>query len=85
VLLRCCCVAAVALGKFNEGVVSYDEEGEVELDLEKVDFASLMEVSAAGTLVIVSRDSNMCLKTLLVVHHDTREKGNGHNIEYVCG
>lgn len=38
------CCRAVALGKFNEGVVSYDEEGEVELDLEKVDFASLMEV-----------------------------------------
>jgi hypothetical protein len=36
---------AAALGKFNEGVVSYDEEGEVELDLEKVDYASLMEVS----------------------------------------
>uniref|UniRef100_A0A383VNB0 Bromo domain-containing protein n=1 Tax=Tetradesmus obliquus TaxID=3088 RepID=A0A383VNB0_TETOB len=36
----------VALGKFNEGVVSYDEEGEVELDLERVDYASLMEVDA---------------------------------------
>eukprot|EP00879_Flechtneria_rotunda_P013235 GHRR01013820.1.p1 GENE.GHRR01013820.1~~GHRR01013820.1.p1 ORF type:complete len:230 (+),score=113.22 GHRR01013820.1:279-968(+) len=36
----------VALGKFNEGVVTYDEEGEVELDLEKVDYASLMEVDA---------------------------------------
>ncbi|KAF8072575.1 poc1a [Scenedesmus sp. PABB004] len=36
----------VALGKFNEGVVSYDEEGEVELDLEKVDYASLMDVDA---------------------------------------
>jgi hypothetical protein len=32
------------LGKFNEGVVNYDEEGEVELDLEKVDYPSLMEV-----------------------------------------
>lgn len=35
-----------ALGKFNEGVVSYDEEGEVELDLERVDYASLMAVDA---------------------------------------
>lgn len=35
---------AVALGKFNEGVVTYDAEGEVELDLEKVDYTSLMEV-----------------------------------------
>jgi hypothetical protein len=36
---------AVALGKFNEGVVSYDAEGEVELDLEKVNYDSLMIVS----------------------------------------
>lgn len=36
----------VALGKFNEGVVTYDAEGEVELDLEKVDYNSLMEVDA---------------------------------------
>jgi hypothetical protein len=43
--------AAVALGKFNEGVVTYDEEGEAELDLEKVDYPSLMEVrrGAAGS------------------------------------
>lgn len=46
----CCCLllCAVALGKFNEGVVSYDEEGEVELDLERVDYASLMEVRGWG-------------------------------------
>lgn len=36
----------VALGKFNEGVVTYDADGEVELDLEKVDYVSLMEVDA---------------------------------------
>jgi hypothetical protein len=29
-------------------VVNYDEEGEVELDLEKVDYASLVEVSHLG-------------------------------------
>lgn len=38
-------MCTVALGKFNEGVVTYDADGEVELDLEKVDYASLMEVS----------------------------------------
>lgn len=43
-----CLVAAVALGKFNEGVVTYDAEGEVELDLEKVDYTSLMEVRRGG-------------------------------------
>lgn len=37
-------MCAVALGKFNEGVVTYDADGEVELDLEKVDYVSLMEV-----------------------------------------
>eukprot|EP00878_Enallax_costatus_P020012 GHUV01021139.1.p1 GENE.GHUV01021139.1~~GHUV01021139.1.p1 ORF type:complete len:423 (+),score=99.73 GHUV01021139.1:240-1508(+) len=36
----------VALGKFNDGVVQHDNDGEVELDLEKVDYTSLMEVDA---------------------------------------
>jgi hypothetical protein len=46
---------AVALGKFNEGVVTYDEEGEVELDLEKVDFASLMEVRRDAAAYIITQ------------------------------
>lgn len=43
--------AAVALGKFNDGVVTYDADGEVELDLEKVNYESLMMVSHTGTHV----------------------------------
>lgn len=51
-LLACCAMpcravlSPVALGKLNDGVVSYDAEGEVELDLEKVNYESLMVVSA---------------------------------------
>lgn len=52
----CCCCCAVcrlpalvaALAKFNEGVVTYDAEGEVELDLEKVNYESLILVRAAA-------------------------------------
>ena len=43
-----CCAPSVALGKLNDGVVTYDAEGEVELDLEKVNYESLMVVSRGG-------------------------------------
>jgi hypothetical protein len=65
---------AVALGKFNDGVVTYDADGEVELDLEKVNYESLMMVSSrrihAHVFVWCDRGSGTshCSVTVLQEH-----------------